>query len=65
LTPELRGRIEEHLRLCDRCSVVVDTVRKLLYVAGDERVFAVPFECKVDWTQIIGSGDSHANKPAG
>ncbi len=63
LTPELRDRIEEHLRLCDRCSVVVDTCRKLLYIAGDEKVFDVPFECKVDWTQIMGGRDSHANKP--
>jgi RNA polymerase sigma-70 factor (ECF subfamily) len=52
LTPELRGKIEEHLRLCDRCSVVVDTVRKLLYVAGDESVFTVPFECKINWDSL-------------
>jgi RNA polymerase sigma-70 factor (ECF subfamily) len=54
LTPELRAKIEEHLRLCDRCSIVLDTTRKLLYVAGDEKVFEVPFECRVNWKQITG-----------
>jgi RNA polymerase sigma-70 factor, ECF subfamily len=52
LTPEMMKKIEEHLRLCGRCSIVVDTVRKLLFVAGDENVFNVPFECKVDWKDI-------------
>lgn len=52
LTPEMRDKIEEHLRLCDRCSVVLDTTRKLLFVAGDEKVFSVPFECKIDWQKI-------------
>jgi RNA polymerase sigma-70 factor, ECF subfamily len=53
LTSELRGQIEEHLRLCDRCTVVLDTTRKLLYVAGDEKVFSVPFECRINWQSII------------
>jgi RNA polymerase sigma-70 factor (ECF subfamily) len=52
LTLELRAKIEEHLRLCDRCSIVLDTTRKLLYVAGDERVFEVPFESSADFTQV-------------
>jgi RNA polymerase sigma-70 factor (ECF subfamily) len=52
LTPDLRKKIEEHLQLCGRCSVVVDTTRKLLYVAGDEKVFSMPFECKLDWEKI-------------
>lgn len=53
LTPDVRKKIEEHLQLCDRCSVVVDTTRKLLYIAGDEKVFSMPFECKVDWQKIV------------
>jgi len=52
LTAEMMNKIEEHLRLCGRCSIVVDTVRKLLFVAGDENVFKVPMECKVDWKDI-------------
>ncbi|MGE5323199.1 MAG: sigma-70 family RNA polymerase sigma factor [Actinomycetota bacterium] len=63
LTPEMRNKIEEHLRLCDRCSVVLDTTRKLLYVAGDEKVFSVPFECKIDWQNIMG--DSLKQKGTG
>jgi RNA polymerase sigma-70 factor (ECF subfamily) len=62
LTPELRTKIDEHLRLCDRCSIVLDTTRKLLYVAGDERVFEVPFECRVNWEQIIGMEDFRPNR---
>ena len=57
LTPEIRERIEEHLRLCDHCSVVVDTMRKLLYIAGDEKVFEVPCECNVDWTKIMAASN--------
>lgn len=58
LTPDMRAKIEDHLRLCDRCSVVVDTVRKLLYVAGDENVFTVPFECRVNWQAVKESKDT-------
>jgi RNA polymerase sigma-70 factor (ECF subfamily) len=54
LTPELRRQIEDHLRFCDRCSILLDTTRKLLYVVGDECVFSQPFESKVDWQQVTG-----------
>jgi RNA polymerase sigma-70 factor, ECF subfamily len=63
LTPELRAKIDQHLRLCDRCSIVLDTTRKLLYVAGDEKVFEVPFECRVNWKQITGMEDFRPNSP--
>jgi RNA polymerase sigma-70 factor, ECF subfamily len=65
LTPDVQAKIDEHLRLCDRCSIVLDTTRKLLYVAGDERVFELPFECKVDWQQIPGLDSVPPKKPAG
>jgi RNA polymerase sigma factor (sigma-70 family) len=65
LTPELRAKIDEHLRLCDRCSIVLDTTRKLLYVAGDEKVFEVPFECRVNWEQITGMGGFRHHRPDG
>lgn len=52
LTPELCAKIEEHLRLCGRCSVLLDTTRKLLFIAGDDKVLNTPFECKVDWERI-------------
>lgn len=40
--PALRTEIVEHLRGCHRCSVLVDTTRKVIYVAGDDRVFELP-----------------------
>jgi anti-sigma factor RsiW len=42
IDPVLRGEIEEHLRGCHRCSVLVDSTRKMLYVVGDDRVFEIP-----------------------
>ncbi len=42
LDPSLRAAIEEHLRGCHRCSVLVDSTRKMLYVVGDERIFEIP-----------------------
>jgi anti-sigma factor RsiW len=39
---KLRDEIVAHLRGCRRCSVVADTLRKVIYVVGDERVFEVP-----------------------
>jgi len=54
VTLELRLQIEEHLQCCDRCSVLLDTTRRLLYVAGDENVFSMPFECKLEWPQTAG-----------
>lgn len=38
----LWAAIEEHVRGCHHCSVLVDSTRKMLYVLGDERVFEVP-----------------------
>lgn len=58
LAPDLRHQIDEHLKLCDRCSVVVDTTRKLLFVAGDESVFPVPFDCKIRWDQVIAAAEA-------
>jgi putative zinc finger protein len=55
LDPEMRRRIAEHLSLCNRCAVVLDTLRKLLYIAGDESMFVLPFEYDIDWERIIGS----------
>jgi anti-sigma factor RsiW len=40
--PRLRAEIEEHLRGCRRCSVLVDSTRKTLRIVGDDRVFEVP-----------------------
>ena len=40
--PQLRAEIEEHLRGCRRCSVLVDSTRRTLRIVGDDRVFEVP-----------------------
>ncbi len=38
----LRQAIEEHLRGCRRCSVVLDSTRKVLVIYGDENTLEVP-----------------------
>jgi RNA polymerase sigma-70 factor (ECF subfamily) len=53
LLAEVRAQVEEHLRLCDRCSIVLDTTRKLLYIVGDEKIFDLPFECKQNWDRLL------------
>ncbi len=40
--PQLRAEIENHLRGCRRCSILLDSTRKTLRIVGDERVFEVP-----------------------
>ena len=40
--PEVRQKIERHLRGCHRCSAVYDSTRKMLLITGDERIFEVP-----------------------
>jgi anti-sigma factor RsiW len=41
-TPEIRQKIEKHLRRCHRCTAVYDSTRKMLVITGDERVFELP-----------------------
>jgi predicted anti-sigma-YlaC factor YlaD len=41
-SPEMRQKIEKHLRSCHRCTAVYDSTRKMLVITGDERVFEVP-----------------------
>ena len=38
----LCSEIERHLSYCRRCSVLLDSVRKVLLVTGDEHTFEVP-----------------------
>ena len=40
--PKLRAEIEGHLRLCRRCSTLLDSTRKMLIISGDDRTFEVP-----------------------
>ncbi|HZC25005.1 MAG TPA: zf-HC2 domain-containing protein [Candidatus Binatia bacterium] len=41
-SPEMRQKIEKHLRHCHRCTAVYDSTRKMLVITGDERVFEIP-----------------------
>jgi hypothetical protein len=49
LDPEMRRQIAEHLSLCNRCAVLLDTLRKLLSIVEDENMFVIPFEYDIDW----------------
>lgn len=42
LDHELCCEIEKHLSVCQRCSVLLDSVRKVLVVSGDDRTFELP-----------------------
>jgi anti-sigma factor RsiW len=42
IAPEMRQKVEMHLRGCRRCSAVYDSTRKMLVITGDERVFEIP-----------------------
>ncbi|HEV8184009.1 MAG TPA: zf-HC2 domain-containing protein, partial [Candidatus Angelobacter sp.] len=65
LTPEVRAKIDEHLRLCGRCSIVLDTTRKLLYVAGDEKVFELPFESSANFALAAAQEAHLPQRPEG
>ena len=56
IAAELRKQMEEHLHVCDRCSLLLDTTRKVLYVVGDEMVFDLPFKCNQNWDQLKKKG---------
>ncbi|MGE5324927.1 MAG: anti-sigma factor family protein [Actinomycetota bacterium] len=42
IDPTLKVEIENHLKKCRRCSVLHDSLRKVLVVVGDERTFEIP-----------------------
>lgn len=42
LDHELCCEIEKHLSVCRRCSVLLDSVRKVLIVSGDDRTYELP-----------------------
>lgn len=42
VAPEMRRKIEKHLRGCRRCFAVYDSTRKMLVIVADERTFEIP-----------------------
>jgi anti-sigma factor RsiW len=60
--PEMRQKIERHLRGCHRCSAVYDSTRKMLLITGDERILEVPagFSDRLHsfLEEVISSSDS-------
>ena len=42
LTPELRARIEEHLKGCAHCSAIVDGTRNVVALVCSDRALALP-----------------------
>lgn len=42
--PELRARLEEHLRECKTCQVIVDSTKKTIRIVTDSDSFSVPVD---------------------
>ncbi len=42
IDPALRAEIETHLKMCHRCSVLHDSLRKVVVIVADERTFEIP-----------------------
>ena len=42
ITEEIRRQIEEHLRACGNCTVLVSTTRKTLRLVADSRILELP-----------------------
>ena len=42
IDPSLRSEIENHLKTCRRCSVLEDSLRKMLVIVAVERTFEIP-----------------------
>lgn len=60
LDRHLRAEIEEHLKFCRRCTILIDSTRRLLYIVGDDRVFMPPFDCSHHWTQVLSESGKTA-----
>jgi anti-sigma factor RsiW len=40
--PNLRRRMEEHFKTCEHCTAVLDGMRNVVRLVGDDRVFDLP-----------------------
>ena len=50
LAPDMRDKIEEHMKYCTRCSILLDTTRKTLFLVADEQVFlpSIPYKKSIE-----------------
>jgi len=57
LDNELYGKIlseiEEHVKACTRCFLILDTTRKTLQLVADETLLDTSFPCCGDWNQVL------------
>ena len=42
ISPEMRGRMEAHFKVCAHCTAVLDGTRNIVGLVGDGRVFPTP-----------------------
>ena len=56
LTPQLRLRIEEHLRTCDHCTAVYDGLRNIVQLAGRRRGYRTARRLQPASVQTTASG---------
>ena len=42
IDPELRRRMEEHFKVCEHCSAILDGAKNVVRLVGDGRVFDLP-----------------------
>ena len=42
IDPSLYAEIEAHLRTCHRCSIMHNSLKKMIYIVGDKRIFEIP-----------------------
>lgn len=42
LAPELLAQVQQHLDHCEICSAILDSMRNILILTADERVFELP-----------------------
>ena len=42
LSPEMRQRIEEHLKVCDHCTAIYDGTRNVVKLVADGQTYEMP-----------------------
>ena len=60
--PELRAAIEEHVKGCQRCTAVLDGMRNVIQLYGDERMMEVPVGFSRRLHQRLEADMSHSRR---